>query len=104
MTEDRGGVEVRDVRGAAGLRACQALQRRTWGITEDGYVVPVATMAGAQRVGGSVLGAYVGGDLDKLAEHYGVPVVDSIEHLTMVATEHGCTLDRIIAVAEGHDV
>jgi predicted GNAT superfamily acetyltransferase len=51
-------VVVRDVRGANELRACQALQRRAWGITEDGYVVPVATMAGAQKVGGLVLGAF----------------------------------------------
>jgi predicted GNAT superfamily acetyltransferase len=40
------------------MRACQALQRRTWGITEDGYVVPVATMVAAQKVGGLVLGAF----------------------------------------------
>ncbi|MBV9547383.1 MAG: GNAT family N-acetyltransferase [Chloroflexi bacterium] len=51
-------VTVRDVRGADELRACQAVQRRAWGITEDGYVIPVATMAGAQRVGGLVLGAF----------------------------------------------
>jgi predicted GNAT superfamily acetyltransferase len=51
-------VTVRDVRGADELRACQELQRRAWGITEDGYVVPVATMAGAQRVGGLILGAF----------------------------------------------
>jgi predicted GNAT superfamily acetyltransferase len=51
-------VHVRDVKGADELRACQMLQRRTWGITEDGYVVPVATMAAAQKVGGMVLGAF----------------------------------------------
>src|SRR5436853_4839632 len=51
-------VTIRDVRGAEELRACQDLQRRAWGITEDGYVVPVATMAGAQKVGGLVLGAF----------------------------------------------
>src|SRR5215207_9672192 len=51
-------VDVRDVRGPAELRECQALQRRAWGITEDGYLVPVATMAAAQKVGGSVLGAF----------------------------------------------
>jgi predicted GNAT superfamily acetyltransferase len=51
-------VVVRDVRDANELRACQALQRRAWGITEDGYVVPVATMAAAQKVGGLVLGAF----------------------------------------------
>jgi predicted GNAT superfamily acetyltransferase len=53
-------LEVRDVRGPEELRACQALQRRTWGITEEGYVLPVATMAGAQKVGGLVLGAFQG--------------------------------------------
>jgi predicted GNAT superfamily acetyltransferase len=51
-------VIVRDVRGADELRACQDLQRRAWGITEDGYVLPVATMAGAQKVGGLILGAF----------------------------------------------
>src|SRR5205085_9818345 len=51
-------ITVRDVRGAAELRACQDLQRRAWGITEDGYVLPVATMAGAQKVGGLILGAF----------------------------------------------
>jgi predicted GNAT superfamily acetyltransferase len=54
---------IRDVRDAAGLRACQVLQRAVWGITEDGYLLPVATMAGAQRVGGLVLGAYQGEQL-----------------------------------------
>src|ERR687886_2234996 len=52
------GVTVRDVRGPDELRACQELQRRAWGITEDGYVLPVAMMAGAQKVGGLVLGAF----------------------------------------------
>ena len=51
-------ITVRDVQGAEELRACQELQRRAWGITEDGYVVPVATMASVQRVGGLVLGAF----------------------------------------------
>jgi predicted GNAT superfamily acetyltransferase len=51
-------VTIREVRGADELRDAQELQRRAWGITEDGYVVPVATMAGAQRVGGLILGAF----------------------------------------------
>jgi predicted GNAT superfamily acetyltransferase len=51
-------VQIREVRGPAELRACQALQRRAWGITEDGYLVPVATMVAVQKVGGSVLGAF----------------------------------------------
>src|SRR5207302_3972745 len=49
---------VRDLRDADELRAAQALQRRAWGITEDGYLVPVATMSAAQKVGGLVLGAF----------------------------------------------
>jgi predicted GNAT superfamily acetyltransferase len=52
------GLTVRDVLGPGELRACQELQRRAWGITEDGYVLPVAMMAGAQKVGGLVLGAF----------------------------------------------
>ncbi len=56
-------LEIRDVRDAEELRACQALQRHAWGITEDGYVLPVATMAAAQKVGGLVLGAFVEGRL-----------------------------------------
>jgi predicted GNAT superfamily acetyltransferase len=51
-------VTVRDAQGAEELRACQELQRRAWGITEEGYVMPIATMASAQRVGGLVLGAF----------------------------------------------
>jgi predicted GNAT superfamily acetyltransferase len=51
-------VTVRDVRGADELRACQELQRKAWGITEDGYILPVATMAAAQKVGGLILGAF----------------------------------------------
>jgi len=54
----RANVTVRDVRGVDELHACQELQRKAWGITEDGYVVPVATMAAVQRVGGLILGAF----------------------------------------------
>lgn len=56
-------LEVRPIQSPAEYRACQAVQRRAWGIEEDGYVVPVATMAAAQRVGGLVLGAFRGGQL-----------------------------------------
>ena len=43
----------------ADYRACQIAQRAAWGITEDGYVLPVATMVGAQLHGGLVLGAFL---------------------------------------------
>jgi predicted GNAT superfamily acetyltransferase len=59
----RSAVVVRDINGPDELRACQGVQRRAWGITEDGYVVPVATMVAAQKVGGLVLGAFDGATL-----------------------------------------
>lgn len=39
--------------------ACQDAQRLAWGIREDDYIVPVATMVGAQHHGGLVLGAFL---------------------------------------------
>lgn len=39
--------------------ALQDAQKRAWGITQEGYVVPVATMIGAQYHGGLVLGAFL---------------------------------------------
>jgi predicted GNAT superfamily acetyltransferase len=40
-------------------KALQQAQQKAWGITQDGYVVPVATMVGAQYHGGLVLGAFL---------------------------------------------
>lgn len=51
---------IRPIHDPAELRACQEVQRRTWGITEDGYLVPVATLAAASAYGGLVLGAFDG--------------------------------------------
>ncbi len=53
-------VTIRPVQTVAEYRACQDIQRRAWGITEDGYVVPVATMISVQHAGGLVLGAFEG--------------------------------------------
>ncbi|SIN89822.1 Predicted acetyltransferase, GNAT superfamily [Singulisphaera sp. GP187] len=39
--------------------ACQRAQRLAWGIADDSYVVPIATMVGAQLHGGVVLGAFL---------------------------------------------
>ncbi|GAC1468177.1 MAG: hypothetical protein NVSMB9_10560 [Isosphaeraceae bacterium] len=39
-------------------RACQEAQRLAWGIVEEDYVVPLATLVGAQKHGGLVLGAF----------------------------------------------
>jgi predicted GNAT superfamily acetyltransferase len=51
-------ITIRRCETPADYRACQVAQRRAWGIQEDGYVVPVATMAGANLHGGVVLGAF----------------------------------------------
>jgi predicted GNAT superfamily acetyltransferase len=39
--------------------ACQEAQRKAWGINDDGYVIPIATMVGANLHGGMVLGAFL---------------------------------------------
>lgn len=57
---DHRPLELRPVATVEEYRACQEVQRRAWGIAEEGYLVPVATLAGAQRVGGLVLGAFEG--------------------------------------------
>ena len=49
-------IVIRRAETSADYQACQAAQRRAWGITADGYVVPVATMVGAQLHGGVVQG------------------------------------------------
>lgn len=52
-------ITIRRAQSIADYRACQQAQRLAWGISEDGYVVPVATMVGAQLHGGLVLGAFL---------------------------------------------
>src|SRR5436305_10534267 len=56
-------ITIRRAESVADYRACQEAQRQAWGIADDSYVVPVATMVGAQLHGGLVLGAFLpGGD------------------------------------------
>ena len=52
-------IVIRRAETIADYRACQEAQRLAWGITEENYVVPVATMVGSQHHGGLVLGAYL---------------------------------------------
>ena len=47
-------ITIRRAETPADYRACQEAQRLAWGIAEDGYLVPVATMVGAQLHGGLV--------------------------------------------------
>src|SRR6185312_1383155 len=58
MSDDP-AITIRRAETPDDYRACQDAQRRAWGITEDGYLVPVATMVGAQLHGGLVLGAFL---------------------------------------------
>lgn len=52
-------IQIRRAESIADYRACQAAQRLAWGIDDDAYVVPIATMVGAQLHGGLVLGAFL---------------------------------------------
>ena len=52
-------ITIRRAETTADYRAIQAAQRSAWGIVEEGYVVPIATMVGAQLHGGLVLGAFL---------------------------------------------
>ena len=52
-------ITIRRADTIADYRACQEAQRRAWGISEDGYLIPVATMVGANLHGGLVLGAFL---------------------------------------------
>jgi predicted GNAT superfamily acetyltransferase len=56
MSDDT--ITIRRAETIADYLACQEAQRRAWGITDDSYVVPLATMVGAQLHGGLVLGAF----------------------------------------------
>jgi predicted GNAT superfamily acetyltransferase len=51
-------ITIRRAETVADYRACQEAQRRAWGIAEDGYLIPIATMVGANLHGGLVLGAF----------------------------------------------
>jgi len=51
---------IRPVETVAEYRAVQQVQRRVWGITDESYLVPVATLISVQHAGGLVLGAFQG--------------------------------------------
>jgi predicted GNAT superfamily acetyltransferase len=52
-------ITIRRADSIADYHACQEAQRKAWGITDEGYLVPVATMVGANLHGGLVLGAFL---------------------------------------------
>jgi predicted GNAT superfamily acetyltransferase len=52
-------LKIRRALTLADYRACQQAQRAAWGITEESYLIPIATMVGANLHGGLVLGAFL---------------------------------------------
>jgi predicted GNAT superfamily acetyltransferase len=52
-------IAIRRALSAADYRACQQAQRAAWGINEESYVIPIATMVGANLHSGLVLGAFL---------------------------------------------
>ena len=54
-----GDFEIRPATRPSEYRACRDAQRAAWGIDDDSYIVPIATMAGAAHHGGLVLGAFL---------------------------------------------
>lgn len=59
LRREIGEITLRRAESVADYLACQHAQRLAWGITEDGYVIPVATLVGANLHGGLVLGAFL---------------------------------------------
>jgi predicted GNAT superfamily acetyltransferase len=54
-------ITIRRAATIAEYRACQDVQRGAWGISDESYLVPIATMVGANLHGGLVLGAFLPG-------------------------------------------
>lgn len=52
-------ITIRKAETAGDYLACQSAQRQSWGLADESYVVPIATMVGAQEHGGLVLGAFL---------------------------------------------
>jgi predicted GNAT superfamily acetyltransferase len=52
-------INIRRAVTVADYRACQEAQKRAWDISDDGYLIPVATMVGANLHGGLVAGAFL---------------------------------------------
>lgn len=54
-----GSFTIRRAQSIADYRACQDAQRQAWGVIDDGYLIPLATLVGANLHGGLVLGAFL---------------------------------------------
>ncbi len=56
-------IVIRPPANSSDFRGCQEVQRLSWGIQEEGYLIPVATMVSVQHCGGLVLGAFLDGSV-----------------------------------------
>jgi len=54
-----GDITIRCAITVADYRACQEAQKRAWEISDEGYLIPIATMVGANLHGGLVAGAFL---------------------------------------------
>jgi predicted GNAT superfamily acetyltransferase len=55
-------IEIRGCRGLEELRACVALQKEVWNFT-DAELVPLRMFVVAEKVGGQVMGAFLGSEM-----------------------------------------
>lgn len=85
-------ITIRRAETPEDYRALQAAQRLAWGITEESYVIPIATMVGAQLHGGLVLGGFLPG---------GEAVALSFGFLGR-ADERLCLYSQLTGVIPGH--
>jgi predicted GNAT superfamily acetyltransferase len=53
------GITLRRAASIADYKACQQAQAQAWSLSEACYVIPIATMVGANLHGGLVLGAFL---------------------------------------------
>ncbi|CAN5860004.1 hypothetical protein BH23PLA1_BH23PLA1_26040 [soil metagenome] len=49
---------IRRAESPEDYQSCQDAQRRAWSLSDESYIVPIATLVGANRHGGLVLGAF----------------------------------------------
>jgi predicted GNAT superfamily acetyltransferase len=83
---------IRRAETIADYRACQDVQRGAWGISDESYLVPTATMVGANLHGGLVLGAFLPG---------GAAVAMSFAFLGRVA-DRLCLYSQLTGVVPGY--
>ncbi|MBI4494675.1 MAG: hypothetical protein HY690_18010 [Chloroflexi bacterium] len=83
--------DVRPLDAVEEYRRCQEIQRRAWGISEDGYVMPVSLLVSVHKHGGLVLGAFLSDELIGFSFAFLArvgPTLGLYSQLTAVLPEH----------------